>query len=426
MRIVLILLSLYFNLSALTLEEAEEKARNENKDILIQKSIKEIQKTNHQSIKAKNYGSFDLISSYTKYDSARTLKPLAPPISSSTATSRGITNIGASYTVVLFNGFNDIKEIEISKIQNEIQETLLTLTLNQILYNVRAIYLDILSLKKQKDAKEEYKKALNILKNNITKEVNLGKRAKVEELKVDASLQDTITQINILESNINILKSSLAVLINKEEDFELSDISGEREAKVENKLLGKNSYFDKIAKLSAYKISEFNYQKATNEYKKSKSSYYPKITANTQYLKVYSNDGDDDKIWQAGLSLYWNIFDFGKTSSFVQKAKIVQNQASFELEKSKLELKQKIIEAISKIEQNSDLYLGASKEFLFTSESEKIEKIRYEQEAIDIYTYLYAKSSNAIVKSKKILAKYNLLKSYYYFDYILEESEWEK
>lgn len=423
MKIVLILLSLYFSLFALTLKEAEQKARNENKDILIQKSIKDTQQSTLEAIKAKNYGSIDLSSSYTKYDSARTLKPLSPPISSDIATSTDITNIAVSYNVVLFNGFNDTKEISISKIQNEMQNTFLTLTLNQILYNVRAIYLDILALKKQKEAKEEYKEALNILKENITREVSLGKRARVEELKVDASLQDIITQINSLESNINILKSSLAVLINQEEDFELIDISESRKGKIENKILEKSSYFQKIQNLSTYKISEFNYQKASSEYQKSKSSYYPKITANTQYTKVYSNDGDDDKIWQAGLALSWNIFDFGKTSALVQKAKIAQNQASLELQKRKLELKQTITEAINRIKQNNDAYKGAKKEFLFTSESEKIEKIRYEQEAIDIYTYLYAKSSNAIVKSKKIIAKYNLLKSYYYFDYILEESK---
>ena len=237
----------------------------------------------------------------------------------------------------------------------------------------------------EQEKKEEYKKALNILKENITKEVSLGKRARLEELKVDASLQDITTQINSLESNINILKSSLAVLINQEEDFELAEINEINEGKIENKILEKSSYFDKIENLSSYKLLELDLKKAKNEYEKSKSSYYPKITANTQYVKVYSNDGDDDKIWQAGLALSWNIFDFGKTSSLVQKAKIAQTQASLELEKRKLELKQKITEAISKIEQNSDLFLGAKKEFMFTSESEKIEKIRYEQEAIDIY-----------------------------------------
>lgn len=426
MKIVLIIVSLYFSLFALTLEEAKQKARNENKDILIQKNIKDSHKFNSKAIKAKKFGSVDLISSYTKYDSARTLKPLAPPISSNIATSTNIANIGASYSIVLFNGFNDTKEIDISKIQNQMQDSVLSLTLNQILYNVQAIYLDILSLKKQKDAKAEEKNALNSLKKNITKEFNLGKKAKIEILKVDALVQDVTTQINILSSNINILKSSLAVLINYEDDLsklKIEDIDEAKEKRVQNKLLEKTSYFEKIEDLSAYKLLELNYQKTANEYQKAKASYYPKITANTQYFKVYSDEGDDDKIWQAGLALNWNIFDFGKTSSLVQKAKIAQKQAFLEVEKRKLELKQKITEAINKIDQNRNSYIGASKEYLFTQESEKIEKIRYEQEAIDIYTYLHAKSSNALVKSKKILAKYNLLKSYYYLDYILEESK---
>lgn len=353
MKIVLIIVSLYFSLFALTLEEAKQKARNENKDILIQKNIKDSHKFNSKAIKAKKFGFVDLISSYTKYDSARTLKPLAPPISSNIATSTNIANIGASYSIVLFNGFNDTKEIDISKIQNQMQDSVLSLTLNQILYNVQAIYLDILSLKKQKDAKAEEKNALNSLKKNITKEFNLGKKAKIEILKVDALVQDVTTQINILSSNINILKSSLAVLINYEDDLsklKIEDIDEAKEKRVQNKLLEKTSYFEKIEDLSAYKLLELNYQKTANEYQKAKASYYPKITANTQYFKVYSDEGDDDKIWQAGLALNWNIFDFGKTSSLVQKAKIAQKQAFLEVEKRKLELKQKITEAINKID----------------------------------------------------------------------------
>lgn len=413
MKIVLILVTFYFSLFGLSLQEAEQRAKTKNSDVLIQKKMYESSKLNIEVAKAKRYGSVDLISSYTRYNTPRALKPLAP------ATSEKIINVGASYSVILFDGFSNLKEVNISKIQNELQNSMITLTINQVLYNVRTIYLDVLSLKKQKNAKLEYKKALDILRKNINKEVELGKRAKVDSLKVNADLQNLITELSVLDSNINILKSSLAVLINYEDDFEVIDIEDLRK----NELLENDYYFNKIENLSTYKLTELNYQKAVTEYQKTKASYYPKITANTQYTKVYSGEGDDDKIWQAGLNLNWKVFDFGRTSSLVQKARIAQSQSLIEIHKRKLELKQNITESINRIKQNKDAYLGSVKEFSFTKETEKIEKIRYEQEAIDIYTYLFAKSSNAIVESKKILAKYNLLKSYYYLDYILEESK---
>lgn len=418
-KIFLILTVFYFSLFGFTLEEVEQRAKNENSDILIQKN--ELKSTSFElkAKKAKRYGQVELFSSYTKYDSPRTLKPLAPPISSSVVTSEDIANYGASYSVVLFNGFKDVKDVDIATIQESLQENMLNLTYNQVIYNVRSLYIDILSLKNQKLAQEEYLTSLLKLKENITQEVKIGKKAKVELLKVKADLQNVISGINNIQSNINILKSSLNVLINHEGDFEVKDI----ENTATNTLLNRSEYFEKIENLSYFKLSKLNEQKAISFYKKSKAAYFPRISANTQYSKIYSTHGDDDKIFQAGLSLNWNAFDFGMTNALVEKAKIGKIKSSIELKKKELEVKQKIIQAINQIKQSEQNYKSAKKEFLFTQETNKIEKIRYEQEAIDIYNYLYAKGQNEIVKVKEILAKYSLLKAHYYFEYILEETK---
>ncbi|KAB7886522.1 TolC family protein [Poseidonibacter ostreae] len=421
MKIFLILPILYFSLFGFTLEEVEQRAKKENSDILIQKN--ELSSTSFElrAKKAKRYGQVDLFSSYTKYDSPRTLKPLAPPISSSVVTSENIANYGASYTVVLFNGFKDAKDVDIANIQESLQKNMLNLTYNQVIYNVRALYIDILSLRNQKKAQDEYLKSLFKLKENITQEVNIGKKAKVELLKVEADLQNVLSGINNIQANINILKSSLNVLINHEGDFEVKDI--EYKATNTLTLLNISEYFEKIENLSYFKISKLNEQKSISAYKKSKAAYYPRISANTQYSEIYSTHGDDDKIFQFGLSLNWNAFDFGMTNALVEKAKIEKIKSSLELKKRELEVKQKIIQAINQIKQSEQNYKSAKKEFLFTEETNKIEKIRYEQEAIDIYNYLYAKGQNEIVKAKEILAKYSLLKAHYYFEYILEETK---
>lgn len=419
MRVFLILLLFYCALFSFTLDEVEQRAKLYNSDILIQKNELQSVKQELEAQKRKRYGEVELFSTYTTYNSERTLKPLAPPISSSVTTSKDIANVGASYSVVLFNGLSDARDISVANIQKELQNSMITLTTNQVIYNARSIYLDILSLQSQKEAQSQYKKALETLKENIDQEVRLGKRAYVDLLKVEADLQGIISEISQIQSNINILKSSLGVLMNYEGDFEVVDTISFKD----DKIMEDKKYFSKIENLSYFKLSQLNQQKNTKQYQKSKASYYPKVSANTQYTEVYSTHGEDDTIWQAGLTMSWKVFDFGKTNALVQKAKINQIKSALELEKTKLQLKQKITEAVNKIKQNEEAYLRAQKEFYFTQQTVKIETIRFEQEAIDIYNYLYAKSTNEIVKAKQIVAKYNLLKSYYYFEYILEESK---
>jgi len=418
-RIFVILTVFYLSLFSFTLDEAEQRAKDKNSDILIQKNELQSSKSNIEAKKAKRFGQMEVFSTYTKYDSPRTLKPLAPPISPSVVTSKDIANYGASYSIVLFNGFSDAKDINIANIQEALQQNMLNLTYNQVIYNVRSIYLDILSLKNQKIAQDEYKNALIQLRDNISLEVELGKKAKVELLKVEADLQNIISEVNNIQSNINILKSSLNVLINNEDDFEVKEITDFSQ----NKLANSSEYFSKIENLSSYKLSKLNQEKAITAYEKSKTAYYPKVSASTQYTKVYSTHGDDDKVFQFGLSLNWKVFDFGMTNALVQKAKIDEIKSSLELKKRELELKQKIIQALNQIKQSEEAYTRAKKEFYFTNQTNEIEKIRYQQEAIDIYNYLYAQGKNELVKAKKIVAKYNLLKAYYYLEYILEETK---
>ncbi|MFT7003946.1 MAG: outer membrane protein [Sulfurimonas sp.] len=419
MRMILVIMLMCHSLFAFTLEEVEQRAKDFNIDIAIEKNVLQSSKQNFDAQKLKRYGEVELFSTYTKYDSKRTLKPLSPPISSNIATSKDIANVGVSYSVVLFNGFSDTRDINVANIQNELQISMITLTTNQVLYHVRSIYLDILSLKNQKNAQMQYRKSLERLKQNISQEISLGKRAKVDLFKVEADLQSTISEIGQMQSNINILKSSLGVLMNYEDDFDVVDNIPFKD----KELIDSKSYFKNIENTSYYKLSKFNQEKSSNEYEKSKASYYPKVLANTQYTKVYSADGDEDSMWQAGLCLNWKIFDFTRTNKLVQKAKINQIKSSLELEKTKLELKQKIIAALNTIQLNKEAYIRAQKELSFSQQTVKIEKIRYEQEAIDIYNYLDANGKNEIVKAKQISAKYNLIKSYYYFEYILEESK---
>ena len=78
--------------------------------------------------------------------------------------------MGISYSVSLFTGFKDKSDIEVSKIHHSLQENIHTLTINQMIYNTQAIYLDILSLNNSLKATKSYLKALQALEDNTKKE----------------------------------------------------------------------------------------------------------------------------------------------------------------------------------------------------------------------------------------------------------------
>jgi len=415
-------------LFGLSLQESVDRALENNPDIKKQELNYKLNELSYQEHSSKDYGKFSAVGSYTHYNLPRTLVPLTPASifndPTAVATTKDLMSLGVAYDVALFTGFAQKRSLEISSLQKEMAEAKVKLGREQLIYNVKNLYTNILAVQSQEDAQSKYIQALTSLHKNIQNEVKLGKKSKLEALKSAASLEDAKNIKSKLQSNIIILRASLASLMNVEDigTLESIDISLDSFKK-------QDENFDELER---FRLSSIEIQKSSKNIQKSDASYYPQVGLSGYYGQNFgpnddtnenSGDWNHEEIWQAGVNLKWNIYDFGGRSAASQKAKIQALSAKLEDSKIRLEFKKMLIQAQSKIDSTLQSYKSVKAQLALVSESEKIEQIRFENGASDINDLLIAKSKTQLVRSQLISTKYQYKTENYYLQYLLEQGD---
>ena len=423
MKILFLMSVLAFSLFAQSLDEVIDYALKHSTVVRQSVAQRDLADLSHQKSRAERFGELDVVGSYTHYNLPRTLAPLTPSAIQSgvpVTTTKDLYSAGLAYSVPLFTGFAQTRSVEMEQLAKEMADAKLKLTKEQLIYNIRSLYLTILTLEERLDAQRAYTKALEQLSHQIAYEVELGKKAKVDLLKSDASLQGSRTQEEMIVANIEIMRASLSALTGMQIK-RLSPVSISMKASVPSlqELVGQ---MPDLKKLQVERLAQHKAQKMVS---KSKAAYYPQIALSAYLGKNYGedlklNDWDDEVLWQAGLNLKYDLLDFGKRSIAVQKAKIAKFQSALHKEQTELQMKKEFAEALAKIRQNRALYHGNLATKRLSEQSEKIEQARYDHGASTLNDLLLAKSKREQAVAQVIESRYNYQKSLYYLDYLLE------
>jgi len=429
-KIILILLISY-PLFATSLQELVRIGLKES--TVIKKSQTEIDFAveKRKESQADRLGSIDLVANYTHFNLPRTLAPLTPiamkdpSVASGVATTQDLFGTGVAYSVPLFTGFAQTRQIEMDSIATQLAQSKSSLTKEQLVYNISSLYLSALALKEMYYAQEKYVGALRKLEQQISDEVRFGKKAQIDLLKAQSDLQGNLSYLEVVKANIVITKASLASLvgINTVGTLERVKVSVKKPHFNTNRLLADASGLDRVI------ISDLNLKKAGKGIEKSQSGKLPQVSLSSYYGYNYGPNDDSNprsgvwenqNTWQVGLNAKWTLFDFGKNNAATQKAKISRMQAELEKQQTMLDLKKSLIEAKEKLKQEYANYQGSSKQLQLAKESEKIENVRYLNGVSTINDLLYAKSQSHLARAKLIENKYNYQKGRYYLDYLLE------
>ena len=389
----------------------------------------DLAKSQREESQAAQFGSIDLVGSYTHYNLPRTLAPLTPASiltdPAAVPTTTNLFGTGVMYSVPLFTGFAQTRQVEMDDIATSLSQSKLKLTKEQLAFNVASLYLSILALQDMSMAQQKHVEALGKLKNIIAKEVSFGKKAEVDLLKAENDLYGNIAYLEVLKGNIEMTKASLAALIGVKHIGEISSIH----VSVKQPNYSINRLVHEASSLSKVHIAEMNVRKAKKGVEKSRASRYPQVALNSYYgynygendgTNKYPGDFNSEKNWQVGVSAKWTLFDFGKSDASTQKAKIAKMQATFDKEQTLLDLRKSLTEAVEKMKQAYANYQGNLKQYALAKKSEKIEHVRYKNGVSTINDLLYATSQTHIASAKLIESKYNYQKGKFYMDYLLE------
>jgi len=414
----------------LSLKDAVDLALVNNPDLQKQRMNQSLSENDLAEKNSQNYGQFGLVASYGHYNLPRTLAPLTPASILSdpyaVPTTQDLFTTGIMYEVPLFTGFAQQHSVEIAFMQKEMVGVALKLSEEQLIYNVKTLYVNALALEQQEAAQNTYVHALATLLEDIRYEVKLGKKARVDQLKAAADLEKANAQESRIKTSILIVKATLAGLLNVTELPPLEAVP------VDRRLPESIDPGDAIPDLDRYQYAVMEVKKNAKLVEKSKADYYPQVTFNAffgqnfgpnDYSNRYSGEWNNQEIWQAVVNLKWNIFDFGVRKSAGEKARIRKRQSEMEKLKTALDLKKSLVEATAKIKTAVVEYRSAKAEQGMTGETQTIEQVRFDNGAINVNDLLYAKARNQQAISRLISAEYACLSAQFYLDYLLEDGK---
>ncbi len=415
---------------SLTIEEAVSLALANNTQLQKQRLNLDLSKEEIRTQESLQFGKVDVVANYSHYNNPRTLAPLTPmsiiAAPEDVPTIEDMYTTGLLYEVPLFTGFAQQHSIEIAQLEKEMAGVLVKLSKEQLIYNVKVLYVNILSQKSQKKAQIEYYNALKFLHDDIRLSVKLGKKAKIDQLKAAADLESAKVKIEQSSGSIKIMTSSLAVLLNSGAITDLEDTSMTMQA------THSKQYPQDYKALERYRTAQLNVEKNTQLEKKSHSGDYPQINFKAYYGQNLGpndssnvNDGDwnNKEDWSVGIHFKWSIYDFGTRKASKRKATLRRLQSQQDQLSTELELQKSLTEANIQIQLAIEEFNSAQKEVSLTRETERIEQIRFKEGATDMNDFLYTKARNQVALSRLIAAQYSYQNRRFYLDYLLENGE---
>jgi outer membrane protein TolC len=277
-----------------TLEECVQLALKNNPDLLQQQLNLNIAHADVAEQHSRNFGKLDIAGSYTYYNLPRTLAPLTPASMASGAaevpTTQNLFGAGIVYEVALFTGFAQTRAVEAADLQREMAGAALKLSREQLIYNIRTLYVHILSLQAQEKAQTAYVEALQRLFDDITRELAQGKKARIDQLKAAADLKNAQAGRQQITANIKISKGTLASLLNIEQVPELQHI----DISPESIVVPQESFKEQLTGLQRLRVARLAADKNSKLVEQAKSARYPQLVFNTSYgLNFGPNDSSN-------------------------------------------------------------------------------------------------------------------------------------
>jgi outer membrane protein TolC len=182
-----------------------------------------------------------------------------------------------------------------------------------------------------------------------------------------------------------------------------------------------------IEGLARFKLQDMQIARGERVISKTKALKQPQANLNSYIGYNYDIDSSLNReyLWQIGVNLKWNIFDFGLRDSKLEQAKVSKLKAIVQREGVAEGFKKLLSKAIKQIDDAIVNYQTNLSKLNLLEESEKIEEARYGAGVATLNDLLLAKAKRELAKSKLIESKYSYQNGIFYLDYLFERGESE-
>lgn len=217
--------------------------------------------------------------------------------------------------------------------------------INNKAYEIYSAYWNLFKAQKQVELIEEYTKSLDEDLRKTKNFVDNGLATMNDYLKLELQASNVMLQLIDAKNNRDISRASF----NKVIGFPLND-STEIETKL---VLPETQEFEftelieqAMSNRNELKSVEFKIEAGKEMVSAANSGWWPKLYASGNFYlynvnaETFSLDNQELQMWFAGLSLSWDLWNWGYTSSKAAQAEeeVLQNRESLELLKEQIEI----------------------------------------------------------------------------------------
>lgn len=410
------LLLISSNIFALTIDEAVESAINNNHLLKALKSETKSSQYETEAAKSLNMPSIFFDTSYTLLDDEKKLTvQMAPGISTSVTQVKDNyfdANVGVKYNI--YSGGAISSNINIKRLREKATNENFLEFKNNLIFQVKKSYVETLKLIALKDIAISHYNALESHYNDIQKFYAQGLVAQIDLLQTNVKLKEAKQYLTKIESQINVAKSSLSMLIRDNIDSKDIEITEIKVFDYDDVTFNLQDLYEKAVNNRPV-IKQLNTEIAALKESKNliKSDFNPKIYVAAGYS--YSNQNDDIEpkggfFGKLGLNfdLQWN--KPSKEISAVSEKIIALNQKRLNtILQIKLEVKDAFENYIT-ARENLKVAKTALKE---AEEYFRIVKLKYSNSLASNSDVLDAEAMLTSALNNEKNAYYDLIISYY-------------
>jgi len=333
------------------------------------------------------------------------------------------TSLGLNAGITVFNGFRIINQFEQAKIGLEASKYDLDKLKDDISLMVVNSYLNVLFNKENLKIAQSQVEVSQQQVNQVSKLVEAGVKPKANLLEVEASLANDEQKVVTAQNSLDLALLNLSQTLQLDYiGFEIEDINvGEPSA-----LLMYNEalpiYNIALSNRSEIKSAELNVESAAKGVEIAKSGFLPTLSLNYNFgsaasfleLPLVNNKAffyqlDNNKSNNFSLSLNIPIFSGFQVKSNVNSAKINQEISLYNLEDSKIQLREIIERAYMDAKAALKTFVAAKKNVNAQEESFKNSQESYNLGVMTSFDFEQVKNRLLNAQSSLINAKYDFV-----------------
>jgi len=217
--------------------------------------------------------------------------------------------------------------------------------INNKALEIYSAYWNLFKAKKQYELMEEYFASLNENLKQTKDFLDNGLATMNDYLKIKVQVSNTEVSLIDAKNNFEIARASLnkalGIPLNNPTEIETSLTP------IEDELLNyEDMLSDALINREELKSLEYKINAGEDRVTAANSGWWPKLYASGTFFlynvnaETFSIDNERMQLWFAGLSLNWDLWNWGYTSSLASQAEeeVLQNKESMELLKEQIEL----------------------------------------------------------------------------------------